>query len=177
MSQWPNQNEAAMNAFYGDPDKNNDGRCDPDWEAANIVKIIPPYQLWYPTESQGGRLNKRGKAFSSLRVHKKCSDSLMRVLTNIKASFTEEEIKKYELDVCGGTHVFRLMRGGRALSIHSWGAAIDLSHLINYWKRKYDPAKGMMPMKAVEIFKAEGWTWGGLWKTGDAMHFQAANIG
>jgi hypothetical protein len=176
MSQWPKQNEAAMNAFYGDPDRNNDGACDPSWEAANIVKIVPPYKLWYPTEDQNRKIIKRAKAFTGLRVHKKCAASLMTCLTGIKESFTPEEIVKYELDLCGGVHVFRLMRGGSALSMHSWGSAIDLSHLINYFKRKYDPAKNMMPMKAVEIFRAEGWTWGGLWRTGDAMHFQAADL-
>lgn len=171
MSRWPRQNEAAMNAFYGDPDRNNDGACDPSWEAANIVKVVPPYTLWYPADHR----NKRAKKWSALRVHKRCADSLVTCLKGIGEAFTPEEIQRYELDICGGVHVFRLMRGGRALSIHSWGAAIDLSHLINYFGRKYDPAKGIMPMRAVEIFKAEGWTWGGLWRKGDAMHFEATS--
>lgn len=173
MSRWPHQRD--MNSFYGNPDKNRDGVADRDWENENIIKITPPYPLWYPSDA-GGKLIKRAKQFTSLRVHKKCADSLMQCLTRIGSEFTPEEIHKYELDICGGTYVFRLMRGGRSLSVHSWGSAIDLSHLINWYGRKYDESKGMMPMRAVKIFQDEGWTWGGLWRKGDAMHFQAADV-
>ncbi|WP_193753153.1 M15 family metallopeptidase, partial [Sphingomonas endophytica] len=84
----------------------------------------------------------------------------------------------YELDLCAGVHVFKLKTGGENLSIHSWGAAIDLSHLINGWKIKHskDPKKKMMPLEVVKLFEDEDWTWGGKWKYADAMHFQAANI-
>lgn len=66
------------------------------------------------------------------------------------------------MDLCAGVHGFRLDVGGSTLSVHSWGAAIDLSHLINAWKVKYnpDPKRKMMPMKVVELFEDEGWTWG-----------------
>lgn len=175
MNQWPKQNPAAMNAFYGDPDRNRDGQCDPGWYEANIIKMETPYQLWYPNEVNG-KIVKRAKAWAALRVHKKAADSLYRCLEGIRDNFSAEDIQRYELDICGGVHVFRLMRGGQSLSIHSWGAAIDISHLINSWKKKYDPAKGMMPMEVVDIFKGEGWTWGGLWRTADAMHFQASDI-
>lgn len=181
MPIWPNQSD--MNKFYGNPDKNRDGKADLDWENANIIKIIPPYTLYYPTElieSVNGKrkvtLLKRAKRMTGLRVHKKCADSLITCLAEIGNTFTPEEMTKYELDLCGGVFNFRLMRNGRSLSIHSWGGAIDLSHLINYYGRKYDPKLNMMPLKVVDIFKKEGWTWGGKWRTGDAMHFQAANI-
>ena len=39
-----------MNKFYGNPDKDRDGRPDADWEKANLIKIVPPYILYYPTE-------------------------------------------------------------------------------------------------------------------------------
>lgn len=173
MSIWPNQRD--VNKFYGNPDKNQDGVADRVWEDENIVKIIPPYDLWYPDDSTG-KLIKRKTKFKHLRVHKKCSDSLTKILTRIGMEISESDRIKYELDICGGVYNFRLMRSGRALSIHSYGAAIDLSHLINSYKKKYVPNSNMMPMSVVNIFKDEGWTWGGLWSTGDAMHFQAANI-
>jgi len=174
---WPKQNPATMNAFYGNPDANRDFRPDPAWEAANIVKLTPPYTLYYP-ESVHGVIQKRAKTISALRVHKKCKNSLESALRQIKQNFTAQDIKDYELDLCAGVHVFRLKVGGSTLSIHSWGAAIDLSHLINGWKKTYDPdpRKRMMPTKVVDIFDSEGWTWGGLWRNADAMHFQAADI-
>lgn len=182
-TQWPKQSN--MNAFYGNPDKNKDGRADRDWEAANIISIIPPYSLYYPTEKvevvngkKKTTLIKRATKFKTLSFHKKAAPALMAALTEIGSTFSPEELQKYELDICGGTYVFRLMRNGRALSIHSWGAAIDLSHLINYYGRKYDanPKFNMMPQKAVDIFKKQGATWGGKWSTGDGMHFQFAYV-
>ena len=173
MTNWPKQNAAAMNGFYGNPDKNNDGRCDSDWEAKHIVKIIPPYPLFYPMEVKGGKLVKRAKQWSALRVHRNCAESLTQCLAEIGKTFSPEEIKKYELDLCGGTHVFRLKRNGRTLSIHSWGAAIDLSHLINYYGRGYNEAAGMMPRRAASIFQKRGWVW---LQSNDAMHFQAAKL-
>lgn len=169
---WPNQNPADMNRFYGNPDANSDGAADAAWERDNIVSITPPYTLYYPTSEQ----NRRAKAFKALRVHKKCAADLLSILTEIKAAFTPEEIRKYELDICGGTYVFRLKRGGTSLSMHSWASAIDLSHLINFYGKKYQPDSNMMPYRAIQIFEDHGWTWGGLWRTGDAMHFQAANV-
>lgn len=172
MSPWPLQSQ--MNAFYGDPDRNNDGRADPAWEAANIVSVIPPYPLWYSGEDKEGHLIKRATRWRFLRVHRKCEDSLVRCLSAIGRAFSPEELRRYELDICAGVHVFRIMRNGRRLSIHSWGAAIDLSPHLNRLGRAYSEAAGMMPMKAVDIFAAEGWTW--LGRAKDAMHFQAARV-
>lgn len=171
--QWPSQSIEAMNGFYGNPDANQDGAADPSWYSANIVKITPPFPMFYPMEGESGRLIKRGKKWEALRVHKKCAASLLECLAEIPAIFTAEEIQRYELDLCGGVHVFRLMRNGRRLSIHSWGAAIDLSHLINRYKRPYNEAQGMMPQRAADIFLKRGWSW---LKSNDAMHFQAATI-
>lgn len=177
MPTWPKQTPSQMNAFYGNPDANGDFKADPQWESANIVKIVPPYQLYYPQQS-GNVVKKRAMKFSSLRVHKKCASSLLNILTQIGNSFTPAQIHDYELDLCAGVHVFKLKAGGTTLSTHAWGAAIDLSHLINGWKVKHDPdpAKKMMPPGVVAIFASEGWTWGGKWKTADGMHFQAADL-
>lgn len=177
MPTWPKQDR--MNSFYGNPDKDRNGQPDPSWTRENLVKLIPPYQLYYPKEIlRNGKkvMVPRATKWQALTVHKKCAESLNICLTGIKEAFTQDEIQKYDLDICGGTWVFRLMRSGRSLSIHSWGAAIDLSHLINYYGRPYSEGKGMMPQKAVGIFRAQGWVWGGRWKTGDAMHFQASTL-
>ena len=80
------------------------------------------------------------------------------------------------MHLCGGAFNFRLKRGGNSLSIHSWGAAIDLDPERNALGRRYRAGAGMMPMAVVEIFAAEGWVWGGPWSRPDAMHFQAAVI-
>ena len=89
--------------------------------ALNIVKLTPPYPLFYPQEQEvAGRkqLLKRQQRFSALRVHRRCAASLERVLQAIGRRFSPAEIAQYELDICGGVFNFRPMRGGTSLSIH-----------------------------------------------------------
>ena len=165
MSAWPKQ--SAMSAFYGNPDTNSDGRPDAAWESANLVRITPPYRLvlaWDPK-----------RAVSTVLVHRKCSDSLLRVLTAIKAHYgNQAAIDAARMHLFGGVYNFRLMRGGSSLSIHSWGAAIDLDPERNGLGVKRVEGKGQMPMEVVRMFEAEGWVWGGRWRRPDQMHFQAA---
>ncbi len=62
------------------------------------------------------------------------------------------------------------MRGSDRLSTHAWAAAIDINPARNQFGQK-----GAMPEKVVELFKAEGWTWGGEWRKPDPMHFEATS--
>lgn len=176
MSEWPKETLTDLNRVYGNPDVNHDFRPDKDWERANIVRVVAPYQLYYP-KKVGRVLQRRAIKLPYLRVHRKCAGSLQTVLRGIRATFSDDEIHRYELDISAGAMNFRLKRDGKSLSVHSWGAAVDLSHLINGWKVKYDPdpRKKMMPLRVVDLFREEGWTWGGRWSTPDAMHFQAAD--
>ena len=173
---WPMQTPAAMNSYYGNPDVNGDGLPDSGWEALNIVPITPPYPMKW---SWGG-------VCRTLKVHRLVAASLTDILKEIGQEFTAADRARFQLDQCGGGYNFRVMRGSsRRLSIHSWGAAIDLAPLLNPLGRAYDPARLMMPQKAVAIFQKRGWTWGGDWdhdgdtrdqNTLDSMHFQAAFV-
>lgn len=74
------------------------------------------------------------------------------------------------LDVLGGTFAFRKIRGASSLSTHSYAIGIDLDPANN----ALGNTTGGMPLFAVELFKKEGWTWGGDFKgRKDWMHFQA----
>lgn len=153
-----------MNAFYGNPDSNGDASPDPVWEAINIVKIIPPYDMVLAWDTT--------KKVTSIRVHRNCAGSLTRVLRGIKDHYgTQEAIEAARMHLYGGAYMFRLMRGANQLSIHSWGAAIDLDPGNNPFGGKVT-----MPQAVVELFAKEGWVWGGPWHTHDGMHFQAANL-
>lgn len=162
---WPNQTPAALNAFYGNPDKNNDGAPDLEWQRENLVAIPVPYAMFYD-----------GKKVTKISVHKKCADALSRALIAVSKITTAEERKQYQLDRFGGVFNFRRKRGGTSLSTHSWAIAIDLAPALNGFGVKYGSRPNMMPMKVVEAFEAEGATWGGLWSNPDAMHFQFADI-
>ena len=58
---WPKQTEIELVKFYGNPDANNDGLPDPIWEAQNIVRIIPPYQMYLAWDTK--------KPVSKIAVH------------------------------------------------------------------------------------------------------------
>lgn len=160
---WPKANK--MIEFYGNPDMDANGLPDPIWERENIVRIAPPYNMVLAWDTT--------RAVSRIAVHKKCEKSLRRILTKIAEEFDAKDRAYYQLDRFGGCYNFRLMRGGVRLSVHSYGAAIDLAPELNGLGVKYKPDSRMMPMKAVRIFEADGWGWGGDWHRPDAMHFEA----
>lgn len=55
----------------------------------------------------------------------------------------------------------------KPLSIHSWGAAIDINPAQNM-----PGVAGNLPSELVRLFESAGWQWGGRWKSKDPMHFQ-----
>ena len=168
MEAWPLQDENSMNAFYGNPDPQKDGRPDLKWEAANIVRIVPPFPMflaWNPTTP-----------LKTIAIHKRCSLSLLRALVGLSKAMPPSDLEKHHLNRYGGAYHFRAMRGHDRLSIHSWGAAIDIAPDLNPLGREYASAPRMMPMPAIKAFEAEGWLCGYLWNRADAQHFQAARV-
>jgi hypothetical protein len=169
MNTFPSEATAELNAYYGNPDSNSDGAADPLWEAANIVNLVPPYKMVLAWDTS--------RSVSRIRCHRKVSDSLTIILHNIASHYgTQSEIEAARLHLFGGAYMFRLMRGSPRLSVHSWGAAIDLDPAYNQFGRRYDESLGMMPHVVADIFAEQGWTWGGHWPKADAMHFQAARV-
>lgn len=165
---WPHQNEAP--AFYGRNQRVARGvaGADPAWERQNLVLVPIPWKAvasWDPAQR-----------IKALRVHKRCADSLGRVLARVWAEFgqSQKAIEVAGMHLVGGGYIWRAMRGGTRLSMHSYGAAVD-----------FDPARNglgdptpAMDMRVVAAFEAEGWTWGGRWspRSRDGMHFQAADV-
>jgi len=150
--------------FYGNPDTNGDGQPDPKWEAANLIYIVPPYRMQW---SWGGECKR-------IRVHKKCADSLLRCLTKIGQEFDVKARTYYQLDRCGGGYTFRPIRGvSDRLSMHAYGAAIDLAPELNPLGHKWYPnGYRMMPEEVVKIFADEGWYFGGLFRRPDCQHME-----
>ncbi len=158
---WPTQ--ANCDDYYGNPRKGS------SWEIANLVKIVPPWKM-IDEDSK--------RPVTSFKMHKKVEASLNRIFNKIWETYgkSQEEIEKHGLHVFSGSYVFRNIRGGSHLSMHSYGIALDIASQLNDLGKPYDPKHGI-PMEVVKMFEAEGWTWGGRW-TGrpDAMHFQAASV-
>lgn len=81
----------------------------------------------------------------------------------------------------GGTFNWRNISGTNRLSMHSFGATIDINvSYSHYWRwsaRKLDadgllPYKNKIPYEIVAIFEKYGFIWGGKWYHYDTMHFE-----
>lgn len=149
---WPSSSQVALRAFYGEPG-----------DESNLVRIEFPYRMLYG-----------GKAVSSTRVHKKCAESLLRVLERIKGRFNDAPDIVDEATDFGGVFNFRKKRGGNTYSLHAWGAAIDLDADDNTFRDPW-PQKADMPLEIMEEFAREGWKGLG-WHSGyDSMHYEATS--
>ena len=108
-----------------------------------------------------------------IRCHRLVAPSLARVFAAICRLFpSEPTLRAAGLHLFGGCYAHRLIRGSRkTLSLHAYGAAIDLDPDHNPLGRP--PTAAAMPSSVVALFEAEGWTWGGRFSRPDPMHFEA----
>lgn len=168
---FPMPDAKSLAEYYGQPWKVTSDSIvlDPLFEKVHIMRIRTPYKMKYA-----------GKEISQIAVNKKCAESLGIVLEKIGKTLNASEREFFQLDQFGGSFNFRPIRGvngaltANKLSLHAYGAAIDLAPQLNPLGVKYDPAKKMIPHEVIEIFKKEGWGWGGDFKARpDCMHFQA----
>jgi hypothetical protein len=149
VNPWPYSDQASLRAFYGQPG-----------DERNLVTITFPYPMYY-----GGKLVK------TTRVHKKCADSLLRVLKEIGASHGHKPDVMDEASDYGGVFNFRLKRGGSSYSLHAFGAAIDLDADDNTFKDSW-PMKADMNLDVIAAFSREGWKSAAVFWGYDAMHFE-----
>jgi len=84
------------------------------------------------------------------------------------------QYRKY-LTPIGGMFKWRTIAGTHRLSVHSFGAAIDINVKYSaYWrwvKGKYR-YQNKIPLAIVKIFEKHGFIWGGKWYHYDTMHFE-----
>lgn len=179
MSNAPHGLQAII-AFYGNPTKN--GALDHDWYKNNIVSVQLPPGMYLKLAWDNTQVVR------SVQIHRKCADSLGRIFTQIWNKIRLEQKAKYPgrdtpfydgqcnsvlrslgLDQFGGSFNYRPIRGRSQLSCHAFGCALDLAPDGN----QLGATHGTMPQWVVDLFKAEGWTWGGDFKNRrDFMHFQ-----
>ena len=89
------------------------------------------------------------------------------------------EMQKRYLVPSAGAFNWRPIAGTERLSMHSFGAAIDLNvDVSNYWKWSKPDSGGHylyhnnFPPEIVSIFEKHGFIWGGKWYHYDTMHFE-----
>ncbi len=155
---WPLQKDAL--AFYGNP-------RNPGWLHSHTVDVEVPWQM-----------KAENIIVNHILINIKCADSLKRVLEYVweESNKDQSKIEAQHFNLFSGSYNYRPMRGGSALSMHSYAAAIDwddaenqqhsVHHLFNH------------NTLLIKAFLAEGWIWGGDWSVNsiDAMHVQAGRL-
>jgi D-alanyl-D-alanine carboxypeptidase len=156
---WPLQKDCL--AFYGDPRKAS-------WLQANTIDVACPWPL------KMGDL-----VIPHILIHKKCAESLARVLNAVWDATGRNltTIQRLHYDRYDGSYNLRLIRGSAtAMSMHAFAAAIDWDAADNAQHSQ----KHLLQDDSLLVakFKDEGWIWGGDWSPGsiDAMHVQAARV-
>ena len=167
MPNWPVETPATLNAFYGRHELKADGTPTSAWLKANLVVINTPYPMtpsWEPTA-----------VVTRIQCHRLVAESLKRVLSGILSHYGSiQSVRSARMHLYGGAYNYRRISGSANLSLHAFGAAIDLDPDHNPLGKPFTLDSGMMPEEVVALFDAEGWKWGGRFKSRkDCMHFQA----
>jgi hypothetical protein len=161
---WPLQSQC--DTFYGNP-RGANGNVSQSWVAANLVHVVCPFPLHM------------GKTpIKLITIHKKCAESLSRVLNRTWDTLGHDisKISAARFDEFDGSFNWRNKRGGSTLSMHAYGAAIDWDAGENPFHASHFLFTKDSPL--IAKFIEEGWIWGGGWSPGsqDAMHVQAARV-
>ncbi|MGE0008750.1 MAG: M15 family metallopeptidase [Parvibaculaceae bacterium] len=89
-----------------------------------------------------------------------------------------QPMRKY-LTPSAGTYNCRVIAGTDRLSMHAYGASIDLNtKYANYWRWSKAGKDGRyawtnrIPWEIVDVFERHGFVWGGRWYHFDTMHFE-----
>ena len=166
---WPHENSVDLQDFYGKFQLGANGKPTAAWQSNNLTTFIAPYPLTLSWDLS--------KTATRVTCHKKVAGSLKSVLQAILDHYgSVEAVKSARMHLYGGCYEFRNIGGSHTLSVHSFGAAIDLDPENNPRGKRYQTGIGMMPQAVIDIFKAEGWKWGGDFSTKpDCMHFQATS--
>jgi hypothetical protein len=152
---FPRQKDVPQ--FYGEPGKHQ-----------AMLDLPFPMRLAWDTDTIIRRFS----------IHEKAHASAASALARIRDHYGEDAIRALGLDLFGGCLNVRAMRGGKALSMHSWGIAIDVDPEHNPLRWGRDKARMAGPDYApfLDIWESEGWISLGRERNYDWMHVQAARL-
>ncbi len=144
--------------FYGDPRPyiRPDGTVYADWERHTLAlcELPAPLPLSWDHEQKVRRI----------RCHHLLVDAFGAAFRTLYDAGNWGLLYEF-----GGCYNFRPKRTGAKLSLHAWGAAVDLNVATNQ-----QGTDGDMPSAVIQAFEAHGFQWGGRWSTPDPHHFQGA---
>ena len=110
--------------------------------------------------------------------HKKLAAPITEIFAAAAEHYGEAAFRELRLDQFGGCYNFRAKRGGSSLSMHAWGAAVDLDPINNQLTWGRGRATFAQPEYAPfwEIVEAHGGVSLGRTQNRDWMHFQFARL-
>jgi hypothetical protein len=101
--------------------------------AGYLVKIKLPYPMRIAWDLDS--------TVNTMMCHKLVADNFTAVFNELLSTYGYDKIKELGIDLFGGCFNYRKMRGGTALSMHSWGIAIDLDPARNLLKESAKTAR------------------------------------
>lgn len=152
--QWPHDDTASKNAFYGDFQKSG-------WASMMLIRIMPKFRMYY-----------EHKLIPSVLVNRKCSDAMLAAFDEIweKCGHDQATVDKTGASDYGGCFNIRRISGSDSWSNHSWACAIDLSPGTNGFRHD---ASTTLSSIVIDAFKRQGAFWGGDYHgRKDPMHFE-----
>lgn len=134
----------------------------------HLTVYRPPFSLIYRAN------DKKYYPIDVFKVNRAIYRPLTNALTEIKKWYGEKFLVKNMLNVFGGCFNQRKTADGKWWSVHSVACAIDLNPDLGQ-----QGVSSMMPFDFVQIFKENGFQWGGEWVHGqrDGMHFTYVDEG
>lgn len=157
IPQWPTQAEVRRGtSMFGKPG-----------EESALVSLVPPYSLLY-----------EGNALRSIRVHRLIATHVQEALREVLAHYGSERIHTLGLDLYGGSYNYRSTAGGKSLSMHAWGIALDFAPESNSYALKKPRATLSSPECDAwwQIWESHGAVSLGRARNYDWMHLQFARL-
>ena len=154
MTQWPHDDTASKNAFYGDFQSKG-------WQDLELTHFMSPFQMYYNKQ-----LMQHG-----LLVHHKIVPALTLVFNEIwdACHHIQADVDKTGASDWGGCYNPRRIVGSDNWSNHSWACALDLSPGTN----GFNTGHGSLSNIVITAFKNQGAFWGGDYHgRTDPMHFE-----
>lgn len=132
-----------------------------------LLNLIPPYPLFY-----------EGQQVRTIRLHRLIAAPVQDALREVLAYYGQEEIERLGLNLYGGSYNYRNTTGGKSLSMHAWGIALDFSPAANACHMRAPRATLSHPDCEAwwQIWERHGATSMGRARGYDWMHLQFARL-
>jgi D-alanyl-D-alanine carboxypeptidase len=154
MPQWPHDDTASKNAFYGDFQSKG-------WQDINLAHMFPQFQMFYAKQLMS----------HGILVHKLIVPALTAAFQDIwdQCNHDQKQVDTLGASDWGGCYNPRRIAGSNNWSNHSWACAVDISPTTN----GFGAGHGTLGMTVVNAFKKQGALWGGDYHgRTDPMHFE-----